>query len=741
MRTLYVLECRHAAERRLLLDDLGGACERTGAGPHEELVCLRVSKRGEPQDLEPLAARLTGSDDTVVVPMRVTRQTPDLHRERGRGHRVRGAAATLGELRRRFGEQVATPRPEDRLAFAGFVARQAALALDAEERLMQGGRYRVPRFVLESIESSPEFVAAAAELGRALARTPSDVLREAHGYLRQMVSTPSALFLDLRHQLDRRLWMRGYDQDIRYDPREFERLRRTIGSHPTVVVFTHKAYGDAALPGLMFHHCDLPMLHTFGGSNLDFPGFGALMRRSGGIFIRRSFRRNPVYKLALRRYVAHLLERRFAMSWALEGSRSRLGKLMPPRYGLLKYVLDAAREAGIENLHIVPFVTSFEQIRDVEEYVAEQLGRAKKPESLLWLLGYARSVRRPMGRVRIDIGEPVVVASAPRHDDRLAVARIAFETAVQANRATPLTVTGVICLVLLGMAPRGATAAELVKLAAVVADWARARGIRLAEELAATEPAALLGRLDALAASGLLIRYDEGSAVVYGIEPSGHPVASYYRNTVAHHFLDKAILELALGRAEAHAGDDLESALWGEADRVRDLFKFEFFYPPRDQYRAGLRAELERTEPRWRECLRGGDQGLRRLMRCLQPFIAHAVLLPYVEAYAVVLDLLARLGPGETLDEERCVTLALREGRQALLLRRISSEASIGRILFQNGHRLAANLGLAGESTPAAIEGRHALLRELQSLARQMERLRLEALALAEEVMARQATR
>ncbi len=66
-------------------------------------------------------------------------------------------------------------------------------------------------------------------------------------------------------------------------------------------------------------------------------------------------------------------------------------------------------------------------------------------------------------RVRVDLGEPVVVRQAPSPDDKLALAKIAFEVAVQANRVTPLNVTAVMCLVLLGTAPRGATAQELVQ--------------------------------------------------------------------------------------------------------------------------------------------------------------------------------------------------------------------------------------------------------------------------------------
>ncbi|HEX7374150.1 MAG TPA: glycerol-3-phosphate 1-O-acyltransferase [Steroidobacteraceae bacterium] len=765
---LYLLDARHAVERRVLLDNLRARGDIVAGGETENCVDLPPAGRQRTRDLHTLIEHLAGDDAILVVPLRVAWRIPHFARERKlrisdflwgdprqpgrlrsrfilgrdpvRAQCLRGEPAALGDLRRRFAAQVAADG-NDAAAFAAFVVRQATLTLDGEERGIQGSRYKVPRFVGESILASPAFARSLQEMSVELGRSPADVRGQARRYLREMVASPSALFLDLRDWFDRRLWLRGYDPVIRYDPAEFERLRLTLRTHPTVLLFTHKTYGDAALPGLMLYANDLPMLHTFGGINLDLPVFGALMRRSGGIFIRRSFNDDAVYKLVLRKYVAFLLEKRFPMSWALEGTRSRLGKLMPPRLGLLKYTVEAARDAGLEDLHVVPFVTSFELIRDVDDYVAEQAGRAKKPESLLWLLGYARGVRRPMGRVRIDLGEPVVVRQPPAPDDRLALAKIAFNAAVHANRATPLTVTGVMCLVLLGMAPRGATAAELVKFVQVLAHWARSRGIRLSEELAADDPQDFLARLEALAASGLLLHDGQGRAGVYALDPARHPVASYYRNTIVHHFLHKAFIELALAKALDGGGDDLSQSFWDETERLRELFKFEFFYPAREQFRQELAAELERTDPRWREHLAGDLDRARRLAGRLQPFIAHAALLPYAEGYAVVVDQLARLAPGQSLDEDRCVTRALREGRRAHLLRSISSEASIGRMLFGNAYRLAVNLGLAGDTTEESLGRRRALLRELQALVRRMERLRLEALACAEEVMVAQGVR
>jgi glycerol-3-phosphate O-acyltransferase len=766
-RFLYILDARHGVEERYLREWLRGRENAGATADDTDCVVLPISVEGRSPSLERLDAMLATDADTRVVPVRVAWRVPHLEREHGlrlrdlvlgdprhpgklraavvllrdrdRARCLVGASATIGELHRRFACQVAGVERGERHAFARFVARAAAVTLDIEERGIQGSRYKVPRFVADSILASREFRPALERIAATQGRPPADLLAESKRYLKEMVSTPSALFLDLRARLDRFLFTRGYDRRTRFDPAELERLRQSMRTHPTVLLFTHKSYIDASLPTLLLYSNDLPMLHTFGGINMDFAGFGTLVRRSGGIFIRRSFQDNAVYKLVLRKYVGYLLEKRFPMSWALEGTRSRLGKLMPPRYGLLKYTLDAAHDAGVENVHIYAFVTSFDLIRDVDEFVAEQTGRVKKPESFKWFAGYVRSLHRPMGSVRVDFGEPVIVRQAPSPDDKLALAKIAFEVAVQANRVTPLNVTAILCLVLLGTAPRGATAPELVQLVAVLASWARDRGIRMSDELAADDRVALLDSVDRLAANGLLVRYDEGSEVVYAIEPSRHPVASYYRNTIVHHFLDKAILELALFKAEDSASEDREAAFWAETDRLRELFKFEFYYPPREEFRAGLLAELARVDARWRERLSGDLQAARRLVRRLQPFIGHAALLTFVEAYAVVVDLLARLGPGEILEQKRCVELALKEGRQAYLLRRISSEASIGKILFENGYKLAANLGLAGESTSAALAGRRELLRELRALSHRMERMRVEALARGEEVMGKKA--
>ncbi|MEO0439571.1 MAG: glycerol-3-phosphate 1-O-acyltransferase [Pseudomonadota bacterium] len=759
---LFVIDARNGVERRYLLDWLHTSLAEGGPDREINWVSLPISDERARLRLKSLEEKLEGDPDTLVIPVRIAWRIPNFEKSRAlqmrhilfgdprtpgsfrartilwrnkrRAHCLTGQPATIGELRQRFEQQDISGDNPGETEFARFVVRQAGLVLDIEERGLRGRRYKVPKFVADSLRTSPKFRAAVTELSEDLGKSETALYEEAGKYMKELIARPSALFIDMKARLDRFMLSQGYEDEVVFNKNELARLRRTMRDHPTLLLFTHKTYIDGVTPTDLAYQNDLPMVHVFGGINLDFFGLGFMLRRAGTIFIRRSFENNPLYKLVLRHYVSYLLEKRFPMTWAFEGTRSRLGKLMPPRYGLLKYVMDSANANDIRNVHIIPVVTSFDLIRDVEEYASEQTGRVKKAESLGWFFGYLRSLREPMGKVYVDFGKPVIVDQAPEPNDRLNLSKIAFEVAVEANRATPLTMTSLMCLCLLGTAPRAMTAEELRSALTFFVKWAQDRDIRISQDLAPENLQTVQGIVDTLVSSGLFVRYDKGSTTVYGIEPDKHPLASYYRNSIIHHFLDKAIVELSILKAREDREKKAEDVFWAETERLRDLFKFEFFYPSKEEFRENLKAELARACPDWEEKLKTGGPMLKSLTNRFQPLIGHAVFLPFVESYTVVLDILCRLEKGQVIDRKTCVEEALVEGRQLYLLRRITSEASIGKILFENGFRMAASQGLTGETTDESIAARKALLRKFRALSRRMEKSRLEVLSLADKI-------
>jgi len=750
---LYILDAANRVEQRMLQDWLQHERPDASADSAHRQVVVPLADGVQRAAVQRLAEALQVAPDTPIVPLGVVWsgsvalkgtaprlrdllwRAPDrpgawqarriLRKDPARARCIAAEPATLEALRQRCAARRAGPC--DAAQLAEFVAGQAALALHVAERRLRGSRYKVPRGVAEDIRANPRFKAALEQLGKSLNRPVQDLRVAAGAAMKELIATPQTFWLDVTGALSRKIASLGYEPQIVVDRNELERVRQMTREHPSVLLFTHKTHVDAfALHSVLFDN-DFPPPHVLGGINMAFAGLGFMGRRANAIFIRRSFQDAPVYKLVLRQYLGHLLEKRFPISWAFEGTRSRVGKLMPPRYGLLKYVIESAHASDTRNLHIIPVAINYDLIGDVRDYAGEQAGKVKTPESLSWFVGYLRGLREPMGRIYLDFGKPVVLDRAPSGEDSLALARIAFQVGVRANRVTPITLASLGTLILLGAAPRALTTAELQVQLGQFIRWARERGIAMTSHFEPKNRRQLDGLAEILVGQGLITRYEEGPEAVYGIAAEQHGMAGYYRNTIAHHFVPKAIAELALQHAASTEVDAL-AAFWAEAERLRKLFKFEFYFAPSEEFRDQLRQELAHFDPAWERVLAQEPAFAARLLAGLAPLVAHATLLPYVEAYRVAADVLAAQPAGAALSEKDCIARCLVYGRQSYLQRRISSEASIGKMLFENAYKLLAHEGLVEAGDAGTAVRRTQLSQDLRQLAHRIERIRMLAL-------------
>ncbi len=751
-QVLFILDVRNSVEEEILrgwISHHGGEGNQAFAAPQ---VCINLKDERTGFDSGQLVMSLALPPDTLIAPLRVVWTPPEDEtftsgrlrqlllgdpRKPGprmarklaaehpeRLHLMAGKPDSMANLRQRFEAHHALDQATSQEAFANFVARQAAVVLDMAGRQIKGSRYKVPRHVAATLMASQGFNAAVEQLAEAQGKPKEELMKEAASYMKEMVSAPSSFWLDVYARFNTFCLGLGYEDEIVYDRAEVEKLRHRVRNNPSMLLWTHKTYLDGMVVPKVMYDNDFPMPHMFGGANMNFPGLGFLLHRAGAIFIKRSFQDNELYKITLRHYIGYLMEKRFPMNWAFEGTRSRMGKLMPPRYGLLKYVLEACHATEAENIHIIPISISYDIIRDVEEYATEQTGRGKGAESLRWFIGYIRSLARPMGKVYMDIGKPVVLPRAPDPDDRLALSKIAFEVAVEANNVTPITFPSLVTMSLLGAAPKALTEAEVVADLNALLAWAESRDLRISRDFDRAFAEQMEGLLGIMIKDNIVTRYDEGPEVVYGISLEQHPVASYYRNTVIHFFVNKAIIELALLKATEFTGNAALEAFWSEVDRLRDLFKFEFFYAPTEQFHQQIRDEMARYHDDWEDLVSRGSAGFGELLDRMTPMIAHVTLLTYAEAYTVVASMLARKEPYESLEEEDCIAQSLTYGRQAYLQRRISSESSIGKLLFRNGFKMLQSRGLTEGGPDSRKEERMEVVRELRELQRRLDVVR-----------------
>jgi len=743
---IYLLDAANNFEEALLKERLQK--ERSPDESNTQPFTVPILRSG---NSDRLGHALSASEDTLVAPLRMVWQPPGITHEaprlrdllmgdsrspgkirakrilRNQPERVAyvaGHPAMISQLRELFNETTACSAQDDPRGFASFVERQASLVLDIAERDLQGSRYKVPKFVAEILQASGNFHAAIDDLAADTGTPRQELMREAQSYMREMIARPSTFWINVMGALNRFICTQGYETEIACDKGSIERARKLVRENPSVILWTHKSYVDGFAINAMCFDNDFPAPHILGGVNMAFAGLGFLGRRTAAIFIRRTFKDNPLYKLVLRHYIGYLMEKRFPLSWAFEGTRSRVGKLMPPRYGLLKYVLDAARETGARNIHILPVSISYDLITDVADYAAEQTGTIKKPETLGWFLSYINRLRQPMGRVYMNFGEPVVLEKAPPEDDPVALSKIAFQVAVNANAATPITLPSLGSMVLLGATPQALTTVELKTEVNTLIEWANRRNIQMTSDFGLENVEHLRAIMSIMIESGLITRYAEGPQSVYGIATGQQLQASYYRNTVIHYFVNKAITELALAKASDGQSELASDVFWAEAERVRDLLKFEFFYSPLPQFREELQFELSEVHANWETVLGEGGAAISQMLAAMQPFVAHATLLHFVEAYSVVADLLADCPSDEAFDEKTGITRAIKYARQLYLQRRISSEASISELLFQNAYKLMENQNLTAVGDESLVDRRNSIALELRDLLARLHRIR-----------------
>ena len=132
------------------------------------------------------------------------------------------------------------------------------------------------------------------------------------------------------------------------------------------------------------------------------------------ICIRRSTADDPLYKYVLREYVGYVLEKRFNLSWSIEGTRSRTGKMLPPWLGLLSYAADAYLQGRVDDIALLPVSITFDQLHEIVEYAEYARGAAKKPEGFGWLYGFIKAQgARHYGKVYVRFGEPVLLELVP----------------------------------------------------------------------------------------------------------------------------------------------------------------------------------------------------------------------------------------------------------------------------------------------------------------------------------------
>ncbi|MEM6963829.1 MAG: HAD-IB family hydrolase [Bacteroidota bacterium] len=556
-----------------------------------------------------------------------------------------------------------------------------------------------------------------------------DVYSQAKEYLAELYTQHRPITNLLGMEFSSYVLSRGYKKTIDINPAEVRKLTDLARRYPIAFVMTHKTYIDMFVLAVVLTRHGIPLPYTFAGINMDFMGFGQLARQNGVIFIRRSFKDNEVYKATLRHFITSLVNQKSHFMWAIEGTRSRTGKLVWPKVGILKYIKEAEEESK-HPVKYIPVSVVYDLIPDVKEMTLQWRGKKKRPESLKWFLEYVREMGKYFGKISLRFGTPVDTTeklsvdiitegkNVAAYSGKLP--RMALELVHQINQVTPVTTTSLICISLLSKfsLTKRAIENDVVHLMQLIEkrkpDALVDRGKPIGESVQAA--------LNLLIRANLVLQHGDALHAKYVIVSSNYLQATYYANMSVHHLYHRAFIELALLKASEEKQEDRETTFWEEIMELRSLFKFEFFYSQKPEFSDEVESNLEVMDKNWNKVILRNKTKMLEFLEKENDLIAPVVLYTYIEAYRVVAYALQNMQRTRIFDEGKFINDCLFLSEEMHWQGRIQRIESVSKPFLVNGIRLAQNLNLIPNKEDDKKEAIQGFIHQLDHIA---ERIRV----------------
>jgi glycerol-3-phosphate O-acyltransferase len=379
------------------------------------------------------------------------------------------------------------------------------------------------------------------------------ILKETRKYLHEIASNYNEMFIEIWDKVLTWLWNNIYDGVV-VDQEGMVKIRNISKKMPFVIIPCHRSHIDYLLLAYVFYKHNMQLPFIAAGTNMSFFPMGYIFRRSGAFFMRRSFKGNPLYGEVFAKYLKVLLREGLPLEFFIEGGRSRTGKMIMPKYGLLSMIIQAYQEGACDDLALIPIYIGYDRVIEEKSYLKELGGAPKEKEKTTDLIKSSKVLRKRYGRVYVNIGEPLQMKSyltsqEKKYEDMTLADRqslyrkIGDEIVLEISKVSVVTPYALISAGLLSHDRRGMSNNDLMNVLNSFYDYLAYRQIRLAVTLA-NRRKAIRDALSLFDQSGLISRMgtedegeDEFEEIVYSLEDDKRMNLEYYKNNILHYFL------------------------------------------------------------------------------------------------------------------------------------------------------------------------------------------------------------
>ena len=427
--------------------------------------------------------------------------------------------------------------------------------IDEEKRTIVGpilkSREEVIGMVLRD-KALVAFMEKMAEKAKKGKRDVAAVRKEARKYLEEIASDYSEIFIEIWEKILTWLWNNIYDGVV-VDGEGIAKIRQVSKKMPFVIIPCHRSHFDYLLLSYTFYKNNIQMPFVAAGTNLSFFPMGYIFRKSGAFFLRRSFKGNELYGEVFARYIKVLLQEGLPLEFFIEGGRSRTGKMVMPKYGLLAMILQAYQEKACDDLAAIPVYIGYDRVIEEKSYLEELGGVPKEKEKTTDMIRSGKLLRKRYGRVYLNVGEPILLksylAAQEKPLEEMTVAerqslyrRIGYTIVRAINKVSVVTPFALTASGLLCYDRRGISLGELRDVLSLFFDYLSICKVSFAmtfadRDKAVTEALNLFDQSGLISRMGAEDEEEEVEEVVYSLEDEKRMNLEYYKNNILHFFL------------------------------------------------------------------------------------------------------------------------------------------------------------------------------------------------------------
>jgi len=545
-----------------------------------------------------------------------------------------------------------------------------------------------------------------------------EVRRKADGYIEEIAANYKPAFVKFAAAIVGWITRTMFD-GVAINHSVLNHVKQMALKGPLVLIPCHKSHIDYLIIDYVLYHNNMPVPHIAAGKNLSFWPMGPLFRSGGAFFLRRTFGGAVLYSKVFAEYIHKLLQEGYNIEQFIEGGRSRTGKLLMPKLGLLSILINAYKNGACNDMLIVPIYVGYDRIVEEKSYLHELGGGKKESENILQVIQARKFLKKRYGKIYIQFHEPISINQLQRSYDRPLVEMntkeqnrlirdLGYRVINAINRVSVVTPHAVVASAILNLPADKFSFSELLAISEIYLNCLTAQNAKMADTLVADRRRAFEQVVDSYCQRKFIEPLAQGKAEnsaegLYLINESRRLNLEYYKNNSIAFFIPAAYTAMTIlekdafrfSAAELHTG----YAFW------QDFFKCEFAYDTENKpefiVRKSIKVFIDNAIVVPHKTLPDTYDITPAALRKLNLFALF--LKTYFESYWIVLSYYKRNPHNSANSKDRLKKIASR-GNRMYKRKEVDRRESLSKVSYQNAVEFFTGKGIKGSDDTEKIK-------------------------------------